>query len=305
MDAMAQQSIAARPATALTAEQFLAANKPIPGPPLQEPRPIVTNRDYVPAFESTPSAPAPTTAPVNAPVPDFSADLPKKEGGLFSFLRKDEDSVLETPVGAAGYQNPYDQPGIDSPAAMPSAPEPASSPDPIAMESAISDATSLPAGAEVGNERGGIFGKLFGKRSEPADFLPASAPPVYEGTAPDAGDAGLLADAPGATPGDPTAIPDPVSWEEEAPPAPAAPSVPVASNQPEEPAAIFRRSSNGSSSAGSTATVAGETSATVNGVKVKLFPGTNVTVIDSSGGNATIRLPDGRTGTVSSDALSQ
>ncbi|MCG8599073.1 MAG: hypothetical protein MI807_02925 [Verrucomicrobiales bacterium] len=292
-----------------TAAEYLAANPPPPMPePLQPRNPVRTNRDYVPPFNPSNSPITPEQGAVatnNAPAPDFG--MPKKEGGFFKLFGKkkqQETSLPEAPVGASGYETgPYVAPDSETGDSTPE-PAPASPPaemDESARDQLIREAVVNPDAApepQVGNGRKeGFFGKLFKKRnnntSEPAGSTPEAVPaPATDMAATDA----PAAPAPPSNTGD---IPDPVAFDAPAPPAPPAATPPPA---PDGPAPIFQRN-NANTTSGTPAAVSGEATAMVNGVKVKLYPGTNVSVLSNSGGTAQIRLPDGRTGTVDSGSL--
>jgi hypothetical protein len=280
-----------------TAAEFLAANKPPPAPPSDAPKPPVrTGRDYVPPFEGG------STQPATAPPP--VAGLPKKEGGFFKLFqsrKKNDAPVFEAPVGASEYQNPYNPEGIaagnetnvaDSP------PEPpVSAPDRETMDSALEQATVNETGGTtelpVGNAGGGFFSKLFGKKKPEEVPAGAMTPPAVTSTPPAEGGA---SEAPALSSAS-SEIPDPVSFNEPAPPAPAA-------ETPSQPAPIFQRRSSGTM-AGTPASVVRDGSATVNGVKVKLYQGGSVSVLSSDDGISRIQLPDGRIGTIPSSHLSQ
>ena len=67
------------------------------------------------------------------------------------------------------------------------------------------------------------------------------------------------------------------------------------------PSIFVKRGS--ASAAGESATVKAATQATVDGVLVRLYEGTAVTVLEKSGSMAKVRLPDGREGSVAASAL--
>jgi len=70
----------------------------------------------------------------------------------------------------------------------------------------------------------------------------------------------------------------------------------------EAAASIFVKRASGNSTGG-TATVQSATQATVDGVLVRLYEGSEVTVLETSGSSAKVRLPDGREGSVAASAL--
>lgn len=296
-----------------TAAEFLAANKPPPPPPSDSPKPPVrTSRDYVPTFE-TGGVNTPAPAPVTT---DAGLDMRKQEKGLFKQLfqsrKKAEETAYEAPVGASEYRNPYTPETSDATAPVESAdstPAPSVEPDSVAMENVLDQATvsELP---DTGSGKPGFFGKLFGKKNEGNTTGTFAEPPSAPAGAATGFETGA-SETPGMTvaetPPAPSSseIPDPAGFNEEPPAAPTNPeSAPVASTPP-EPAPIFQRRSGGTISGGSPATVSSESSASVNGVRVKLFPGTGVSVLSSSGGTSRIQLPDGRVGTIPSSSLAR
>ncbi|MDF1860283.1 MAG: hypothetical protein P1U87_08710 [Verrucomicrobiales bacterium] len=294
MYSRAAQSGTPHPPPPRTAAEFLAANKPPPAPPSDTPRPpIRRGRDYVPPFEG--AAPQGVTAPT--PV----AGLPKKEGGLFKFFqskKKNNAPVFEAPVGASDYQNPYhpEAPAAGDETSAADAPPqpPVSTPNPEAMNSALQEATvnEAPASSElpVGNGKPGFFSKLFGRKKP--EEVPAGADPLPVATS--TPPTGSVASESPAPPVASNEIPDPASFDEPAPPAPTA----------SQPAPIFQRRTE-DPPAGTPASVVRDGSATVNGVKVKLYQGGGVNVLSSGDGISRIQLPDGRVGTISSSYLSQ
>lgn len=82
-------------------------------------------------------------------------------------------------------------------------------------------------------------------------------------------------------------------------------SAPPQVEAPSEPAPIFVRREEPVAASGETAVVEKDTDAIVSGVLVKLFAGTQVAVLSRNGSDATVRLPDGRVGTVKRKSLSR
>jgi len=300
-----------------TAAEYLAANKPPPMPePVQPRNTVQTNRDYAPPFTNGSSPVTPEQGAVAAndpPTPDFG--MPKKSSGLFKLFGKKkkqaDGSVAQEPVGATTYQTTSVEPGdgTDTPPApditpiQPGGNSTGAVMDPNSIDALISEAAgdseSTPSETQVGNDRkSGLLSKLFKKRGDSGTSVPAGASasglvsaPAGEMAAPDA----PTTPAPPAGNGE---IPDPVAYDAPAPPAPSATPPPTQ----EGPAPIFQRRDS-EDTGGTSASVARTGSAMVNGVKVKLYQGSNVRVLSNSGGTALIRLPDGRTGTVDSSLL--
>ncbi|MDC0251892.1 hypothetical protein OAK74_01295 [bacterium] len=289
-----------------TAAEYLAANKPPPMPePVQPRNTVQTNRDYAPPFTNGSSPVTPEQGAVAAndpPAPDFG--MPKKSSGLFKLFGKKKKqadaSVAQELVGATTYQTTSAEPGdgADIPPAPDGAPMDLNSIDALISEAA-GDSEPAPAESQVGNDRkAGFLSKLFKKRDDSGTSVPAGA----SASGPVSSPAGEVAatDAP-TTPAPPAEngeIPDPVAYD--------APALPASSATPpptqEGPAPIFQRRDS-EDTGGTSASVARTGSAMVNGVKVKLYQGSNVRVLSNSGGTALIRLPDGRTGTVDSSLL--
>jgi hypothetical protein len=109
-------------------------------------------------------------------------------------------------------------------------------------------------------------------------------------------------DAPPAPPTD-QGIPDVPAMNEEPAPIMRSSTPPVA-EAPSEPAPIFVRREEPVTESVETAVVEKDTDAYVSGVLVKLFAGTQVAVLGKNGGDAAVRLPDGRVGTVKWKSLS-
>ncbi|MCH1408626.1 MAG: hypothetical protein L7V87_06325 [Verrucomicrobiales bacterium] len=313
----AAMSSAPAPPVPRTAAEYLAANMPPPMPePLQPRNTVQTNRDYVPPFtnESSPVTPEQGAVAANdAPTSDFG--MLKKPGGLFKLFggkkQQANASVAREPIGATTYQTTSVEPGdgADTPPAPDSVPiqrggdSTGAVMDPNSIDALISEAAgdseSTPSETQVGNDRkSGLLSKLFKKRDDSGTSVPAGASASGPVSAP----AGEMAatDAP-TTPAPPAGngeIPDPVAYDAPAPPAPSATPPPTQ----EGPAPIFQRRESGDTG-GTSASVARTGTAMVNGVKVKLYKGSNVRILRKSGGTAQIRLPDGRTGTVDSSLL--
>lgn len=160
----------------------------------------------------------------------------------------------------------------------------------------------------VPEKKPSLLGRLFAKEKEappaPAPVAPAPYP------------------APGGTPAPPAApteaaagIPAPPSFDDPAPakPAPMSPApmppAPAAAPAPEAgseagSASIFVDRSRPATPAPS-ASVLTTTQATVSGVLVRLYEGTEVSVLERNGSMARVRLPDGREGTIAASALSR
>ena len=249
-----------------TAADFMAANRPPSLPPSERPAPT-RRQEYVPEFEDTPSqAPAPMTV---------SSSEPEKKGlfALFSRSNRETVATVEAPSSPT-YVPPYER----------------EAPSPVVE--AAEEPVYLPEPEPTNN--GGFFSKLFGKKEQAPSAPPApeSAPMPEVAEAPAVES---VTDAPPAPPAS-NGIPDAPNWNE----APAPVSAPPA--PPEETASIFRRSSSPDS--GQAATIRAQSEATVNGVLVTLYEGTQVSVIESSGTKSKIRLPDGRVGMISKSSLS-
>ncbi len=99
-------------------------------------------------------------------------------------------------------------------------------------------------------------------------------------------------------------IPDVPAMNEEPAPIMRPPAPPVAET-PSAPAPIFVRREEAAGPSGEVATVEKDADAIVKGVLVKLYAGTRVSVLDTGGSDATVRLPDGRVGTVKRKSLSR
>lgn len=153
-----------------------------------------------------------------------------------------------------------------------------------------------------------FFKWMKGKKAEDegADLPPVGAA-EYQNTNPfEAPETGSAPPEPPAPEPMSEGIPDVPAMNEE--PAPimrdSAPPAP-AMEEPAEPAPIFVRREEPVAAAAETAVVEKDADAVVSGVLVKLFAGTEVAVLSRSGSEATVRLPDGRVGTVKRKSLSR
>lgn len=303
MAAMAAQSAVQKPVYT-TAEQFLAANKPPALPPGERPAPV-RGSNYVPQFQNTApvshGAPgADYSVPASGNVPTYGSPQPQpepKKGGLFGWLKPKKSEADFVPSGPSGHADPYEgavppsgapgTPVMDAPA--PEIPDvEAAPPGEIAYEG-----VEMP---EVGNANKGIFGRIFGGKKEEAP-APVSTEAPAELPGSDAGGLAMNTEAP--VPADGGGIPEAPAFDGE--PAPVPEPAPAAESPAPASSIFVKRSSTPQS--GQSASVKREENATVNGVYVKLYEGTRVTVLDTSGGQARIQLPDGRVGTISRGAL--
>lgn len=282
-----------RPAVITSAEQYLAVNRPIAprSPEGSGPSPqVVRGNAYVPAFENASNRTGSGQGTTPHPV---SSDLAEKKGGLFS-LFKSKEKEAET------------APGLPLP--------PASYPENSAQETMGSaprteDASSLSAATEraVEPEKPSIFGKLFSreKATEPSmPEQPTLLPPVGDASSGGAMPAVPAAAEAPATSGNPGGIPSPPSFDAPAAPAPVPPA-PSTGNESGDAPIFSRRASGSGGGGGPTASVLAASQATVGGVLVRLYEGTQVTVLERSGSMARIRLADGREGTIAASALSR
>jgi hypothetical protein len=318
MNSMA--TVAHKPPTITTAEQYLQVYKPaVPRSPEGSgaSAPITRSNPYVPQFENT-TAPSggggssTANAPASPPV-----TTPEKKSGLFGLFKTKEkepefsggSSTMPLPPAAA-YPEPAPG-GIGSTSAP--APAPGTAPDmapvdPAAREAALETATSGPAD----EKKPSLFGRLFSKDKDATPAPAPAAPSPY----PAPGAAPAPAPAPTETAG---GIPTPPSFDDPAPAMPAAPSsAPAAPATPPTappapaakpgsdaaPASIFVDRSRPAAAAPS-ASVLTTTQATVSGVLVRLYQGTQVSVLERNGSMARVRLPDGREGTIAASALSR
>lgn len=295
--AMAAQAQAnyANPQTYMTAQQFLAANRP-PAPPPSETEPVVRRDSYLPEFQTggvnttaePPSNPEPVPTYTNPVMPE------KKRTGLFDLFKSKKETSPEYT------ENPYEGPDVP-PATYVDPETEAPVVDNLAtQEEAMFEATVSPEEATFelpSREKPNLLDRLFSRshESESADRPPAPAPVPQ--SMPEAPVEEELPPAPPVVSND---IPEvPGVDEDVAPPPTMAPPAPEP--QPEEPSPIFVKRNTGG---GSSATLKADAKAKVAGVNVTLFAGTKVTVLERSGSDATIRLPDGRVGTISSSNLS-
>ena len=320
MNSMA--TVAHKPPTITTAEQYLQVYKPaVPRSPEGSgaSAPITRSNPYVPQFENTtpPSGgggSSTTNAPASPPV-----TTPEKKSGLFGLFKTKEkepefsggSSTMPLPPAAA-YPEPAPG-GIGSTSAPAPAPGTASDMapvDPAAREEAIETATT----GTPEEKKPSLFGRLFSKDKEPASAPAPVAPTPYP--APGGSPAPAPAPAPTEVAG---GIPTPPSFDDPAPAMPAAPSsAPAAPAAPPTappapaakpgsdaaPASIFVDRSRPAAAAPS-ASVLTTTQATVSGVLVRLYQGTQVSVLERNGSMARVRLPDGREGTIAASALSR
>jgi hypothetical protein len=309
MNSMA--TVAHKPPTITTAEQYLQVHKPaVPRSPegAVAPAPITRSNPYVPQFENaSPRAVASGTSAANTPRSTTVTTPEKKSGffGLFKTREKEPDfsggSSEMPPPPAAAYPEPA--PGAIGSAtttAAPAAPAPDMAPvDPAAREEAIETATT----GTLEEKKPSLFGRLFSKEKEAAPAPAPVAPTPYP--APGGSPAPAPADVAGG-------IPTPPSFEDPAPAKPAPmPAAPAAATAPTEatgsgaaPASIFVDRSRPAASAPS-ASVLTTTQATVSGVLVRLYEGTEVSVLERNGSMARVRLPDGREGMIAASALSR
>lgn len=295
--AMAAQSSYAHPQTFLTAEQFLAANRP-PMPPPSE-SPPVQRSSYVPEFQTgvVNNTADPSSAP--NPVPTYSNPTPveKKSAGLFDLFK-----------GKKGGSSEYSQDtyaGPDVPPATYVNPQPETPPveRPAVNEEAMFESVRTPeTGIDLpSREKPNLLGRLFSRtrETESAASLPREPAPVTEPVMEQTPVEADTTPSPSLASND---IPDVPSVEEEAPSPPPAMERPAPAPETRDSMAIFVKR-NSSSNSGSGATVKADTKADVAGVNVTLFSGTRVTVLERSGTQAKVRLPDGRVGTVSVSSL--
>ncbi len=311
MNSMA--TVAHKPPTITTAEQYLQVYKPaVPRSPegAVAPAPVTRSNPYVPQFENTPPRGGDGgTSAANAPRSTTVTPPEKKSGlfGLFKTKEKEPDfsadsSAMPLPPAAAYPEPAPGAIGSASAPVVPAAPAPDMAPvDPAAREAAIETATSGTAEAK----KPSLFGRLFSKDKEAAPAPAPVAPTPY----PAPGGSPALAPAPTEVAG---GIPTPPSFDDSAPAKPAPmPAAPAAAPAPAEatgsdaaPASIFVDRSRPAASAPS-ASVLTTTQATVSGVLVRLYEGTEVSVLERNGSMARVRLPDGREGTIAASALSR
>lgn len=300
-------SVSHRPPTITTAEQFLEVHKPAAprSPEGGGSAPIARSNPYVPQFENTTArtgrgetsgAPASQTPAVTAPE--------KKSGLLGLFKPKEKESDFSTgsssgpPSPAATYPETTPD-GIGSTEAPVGAASGMTPVDPAAPEAALDTATT----GDTVEKKPSLFGRLFAKEKEapPAPATVASTPYPAPGGTP----------APPAPPTETAAgIPAPPSFDDPAPAKPA-PMPPAPATAPEvttgseaAPASIFVDRSRPAAPAPA-ASVLTTTQATVSGVLVRLYEGTEVSVLERNGSMARVRLPDGREGTIAASALSR
>jgi hypothetical protein len=234
--------------------------------------------------------------------------VPEKKSGLFG-LFKTKEKEPEFSSGSSGMPLPpaaaYPEPapgaiGSATTAAAPAAPaSDMATVDPAAREEAIETATT----GTPEEKKPSLFGRFFSKDKEPASAPAPVAPTPYPAPG------GSPAPAPTEVAG---GIPTPPSFDDPAPakptpmpPAPAAAPAPAeATGSGAAPASIFVDRSRPAAPAPS-ASVLTTTQATVSGVLVRLYEGTEVSVLERNGSMARVRLPDGREGTIAASALSR
>jgi hypothetical protein len=309
MNSMA--TVAHKPPTITTAEQYLQVHKPAaPRSPegTAAPAPITRSNPYVPQFEN--ASPRGGAGGSSAATPPASATMtvPEKKSGLFG-LFKTKEKEPEFSSGSSGMPLPpaaaYPEPapgaiGSATTAAAPAAPaSDMATVDPAAREEAIETATT----GTPEEKKPSLFGRFFSKDKEPASAPAPVAPTPYPAPG------GSPAPAPTEVAG---GIPTPPSFDDPAPakptpmpPAPAAAPAPAeATGSGAAPASIFVDRSRPAAPAPS-ASVLTTTQATVSGVLVRLYEGTEVSVLERNGSMARVRLPDGREGTIAASALSR
>lgn len=305
MESMA--SVAIKPPTITTAEQYLEYYKPAtPRSPAGSgmSTEAIRSNSYVPEFQNN-ARTGGGNAPSN-PAPPATVTTPEKKSLFGLFKSKEKEPDFSSGPTANPYSNPlppsaaYPEPapgGIGS-TPPPAAPAAAMAPaDPAAVENSLETAT---AGAPEA-KKPSLFGRLFSKEKETAPPAAVAPPTPYPapGTTP----------APAAAPAQPSGIPSPPSFDGPAPaaaPAPApAPAAPAASEGGESGGASIFVNRSRPEAAGQTASVLSTTQATVSGVLVRLYEGTQVSVLERSGSMARVRLPDGREGTIAASALSR
>ena len=280
-----------RPPVITSAEQYLAVYRPAAprSPQGSGPSPeAVRSNAYVPSFESSASR---TGSGQGTTPPAARPDLSQKKGGLFSLFKAREKEPEMAPDLLPPPSSYPEHPVGESMNASPR----------------VEDTSSLDSATQGGAEpaKSSIFGKLFSREKSASppltDRQTLSSPAIESPPGTGMPSVQSASDAP-ATSGDPVGIPDSPSFD-----APAAPARTVSdSENPSESgnAPIFSRRS-AATGGGPSASVLSSTQATVGGVLVRLYEGTQVTVLERSGSMARIRLADGREGTIAVSALSR
>lgn len=293
-------TVAHKPPVITSAAQYLEVHKaPAPAPGESAASSPVRRDAYVPTFESATSnsserrSAGPGDPMASAPATSSPSFAEEEKKGLFQFFKKREkdgdglDSTAPRPPAAAypdtsagmTAADPSPGPGSEGsardsgPGSVPAPPSP--------REEAVADATQGGSDSETGS----FFSRLFRRKGGAAD----SAAPDSVGSSTAAPSAPLV-------------------------PEPAPPALPSAPSTPSAPA-MSSSGGGGSSSifvpraaapdSGATTTVLTATQATVAGVLVTLYEGTQVAILERDGGVARIRLPDGREGTIPANALAR
>jgi len=264
--AMAAQAQAQRQRGYTTASQFMEANRP--------PVSVATDGSATDDSDSDSASSGTSSSSGQSTVPDFQPSNESSGGG--------------TP-GVPDPSNPYASPssgGGDASGEGESA-EPAGRPAP----------PPPPRGNRPQRDSGGdggLLAKLFGGGNDD-DRSPTRRPSSESGRgSPGNGSPGTTSGATSGRPGASEPIPEPAETS-------SGPAMPE--SQPSERAPIFVNRPESTASEGEPATVASRIEADVEGVAVTLYEGTGVTILEQRGDLATIRLPDGRTGTVDATAL--
>lgn len=280
-----------RPPVITSAEQYLAVYRPTAprtpqgsGPSPEE----VRSNAYVPSFENSASR---TGSGQVTTTPAASPDLPQKKGGLFSLFKAKEKEPEMVP-DLLPPPSSYPEHQVEE------------SPNTLShRETSSSIEPATQGGAEPG--KSSIFGKLFSreKSASPslADRQTLSSPATESPSGIGMSSVPPASDAP-VTSGDPVGIPDSPSFDAPAAPARAATGAETPGEDGNAP--IFSRRS-AATGGGPSASVLSPTQATVGGVLVRLYEGTQITVLERSGSMARIRLADGREGTIAVSALSR
>ena len=273
-ESMASSATNAERPTIYTAEQFLAANRPPALPPREREFPE-RRSSYVPEFE---------TGVVNnsaEPPTDFSPpqvqgtreEMPRRRKGIFGlFMPQEREQEFEASVPPPEYRDLEPQANPDAPL---------DSTDLAAQEVAMMEATQ-----SAPNEEAGLFGRLFKTKQQD------QSPPAPQVDYPDAQIEMVESQEAELPPSPAEGIPDVPAVDEEVAPPPSAPA---------ETASIFVRRS--SESPGTPATISSRVQANVAGVRVTLYEGNTVTLLENQGSVSKIRLPDGRVGTVDASKL--
>ncbi|MDF1658462.1 MAG: hypothetical protein P1U58_12680 [Verrucomicrobiales bacterium] len=158
---------------------------------------------------------------------------------------------------------------------------------------------------EMPEKERSFFKWMKGKKNDDSAIeLPPAGSSQYEtGNPYEAPDVSSTPPEPPAPPEN-QGIPDVPAMNEE--PAPIMrSSTPPAVETPSEPAPIFVRREEPVAASGETAVVEKDADAIVSGVLVKLFAGTQVSILERNGSDVTVRLPDGRVGMLKKKSLSR